>query len=183
MAARGAALRTVRHGSGQAVVFPERCDGSSCPRLVLQAAHAGDLNPGKRPIRYGAGVLLAAGQTSEGENILQKGYSTTGGQYKLQVDGTRGKPSCAMSDTASTTIHRAVSTVSIADGAWHRLECRRNGGTLSILVDDVVRGSITTVPVGLSVDTTQPLSIGGKGLAENNDQFHGILDDAWVAIG
>jgi hypothetical protein len=182
VATRGGVLRTTAHGSGQAVVFPAPCDGSNCPRLVLQAQHAADLNPGSGPIRFGAGVLLARSETSEGENIVQKGYSTTGGQYKLQVDGLGGKPSCVMSDKSSTTIYRAQSTVSIADSGWHRLECRRAGTVLSILVDDVVRGT-RTVPAGLSVNTTQPLSVGGKGLAENNDQFHGTLDDVWVAIG
>jgi hypothetical protein len=182
VASRGAVLRTTAHGSGQAVVFPAPCDGADCPRLVLQAEHAADLNPGDGPIRFGAGVLLAKGETSEGENIVQKGYSTTGGQYKLQVDGLGGKPSCVMSDKSSTTIHRALSTVSIADSAWHRLECRRAGTVLSILVDDVVRGT-RTIPASLSVNTTQPLSVGGKGLAENNDQFHGTVDDVWVAIG
>ena len=182
VATRGAVLRTTAHGSGQAVVFPASCDGTSCPRLVLQAEHAADLNPGTGPIRFGAGVLLAKSETSEGENIVQKGYSTTGGQYKLQVDGLGGKPSCVMSDKSSTTIYRAQSAVSIADSRWHRLECRRSGTALSVLVDDVVRGT-KTIPAGLSVNTTQPLSIGGKGLAENNDQFHGTLDDVWVAIG
>jgi hypothetical protein len=182
VAARGAALRSTPHGNGQAVVFPDRCAGTGCSRLVLRAANAADLNPGSKPIRFGANVLLAAGQTSEGENILQKGYSTTGGQYKLQVDGTKGKPSCVLSDRSSTTIHSARSTVSIADGGWHSVECRRAGTALSILVDGVVRGT-AAVPAGLSIDTTQPLSLGGKGLAENNDQFHGTLDDAWVAIG
>jgi hypothetical protein len=181
-ATRGAVLRTTPHGSGQAVVFPDPCDGSDCPRLVLRAATAADLNPGTRPLRFGASVLLAPEQTSAGENILQKGYSTTGGQYKLQVDGLKGKPSCVMSDKFWTTIHAAKSTVSIADSGWHRLECRRAGTALSILVDDVVRAT-ATVPAGLSVDTQRPLSLGAKGLAENNDQFHGTVDDAWVAIG
>ena len=179
---RGGVLRSTAHGSGRAVVFPAPCDGSDCPRLVLQTPSTADLNPGTKPIRFGASVLLAQAQTAAGENILQKGYSTTGGQYKLQVDGLKGKPSCVMSDKASTTIYRAMSTVTIADSGWHALECRRSGTALSIHVDDVVRGTVT-VPAGLSVTTTQPLSIGGKGLGENNDQFHGTLDDAWVAIG
>jgi hypothetical protein len=164
------------------VVFPDPCDGTSCPRLVLQTGSTAALNPGSKPLRYGASVRLAAGQTSEGENILQKGYSTTGGQYKLQVDGLKGKPSCAMSDKASTTIYVAKSAESIADGGWHSLECRRAGTVLSLVVDDVVSKTVS-VPAGLAVDTTQPLSIGGKGLAENNDQYHGALDDVWVAIG
>jgi hypothetical protein len=181
-ATRGATLGTTARGTGQAVVFPAPCDGSACPRLVLQTASTPALNPGAKPLRFGARVLLAQGQTSEGENVLQKGYSTTGGQYKLQVDGVKGKPSCAMSDKASTTIYKAQGGTSIADGTWHTLECRRVGTSLSVLVDGRLAAT-RTLPAALSVDTTQPLSIGGKGLAENNDQFHGTLDDVWVAIG
>jgi hypothetical protein len=33
------------------------------------------------------------------------------------------------------------------------------------------------------VVTTQPLSIGGKGVGADNDQFHGTVDDVWVRIG
>ncbi|BCJ48766.1 hypothetical protein Asp14428_02410 [Actinoplanes sp. NBRC 14428] len=182
LAVNGGTLTRVAHGSGQAIVFPAKCTGTTCPRVVLQAADAADLNPGAKDLRYGAHVLLSPAETSSGENILQKGYSTAGGQYKLQVDGVSGKPSCVMSDKTATGIHVAKSGKSMADGGWHTLECRRAGTTLTILVDDRVEGS-TTVPAALSVVTTQPLSLGGKGTGVNNDQFHGSLDDAWVSIG
>ncbi|MEV4708991.1 LamG-like jellyroll fold domain-containing protein [Actinoplanes sp. NPDC049316] len=181
-AVNGAVLKSVAHGNGQAVVFPPKCTGTDCPRVVLQAADAPDLNPGAKDLRWGANVLLSPAETSSGENILQKGYSTAGGQYKLQVDGVSGRPSCVMSDKTATTIYVAKSAVSMADGAWHTLECRRTGTTLTILVDDKAQGS-RTIPAALSVVTTQPLSLGGKGTGSNNDQFHGSLDDAWVLIG
>jgi hypothetical protein len=179
---KGGAVRSTAHGAGQAVVFPDPCDGTACPRLVLRTAASPALNPGASPIRYGASVRLTAEQTSDGQNVLQKGNSTSGGQYKLQVDKRPGKPSCAMSDKSSPTIYLAKSTVTVADGSWHSVECRRSGTALTVLVDGVVRGSVA-VPAGLSVDNTAPLTFGGKGLAANNDQFQGALDDAWVAIG
>lgn len=170
------------HGNGQALRFPAKCTGPACPRLVLQAADSASLNPGARPLRYGAGVLLSPAETGSGENILQKGYSTGGGQYKLQVDGISGKPSCGMSGKDAPTVHVARSRASIADGAWHAVECRRTGPTLSILVDDQVQASVA-VPSTLSVDTAQPFSVGGKGVGADNDQFHGALDDVWIHIG
>lgn len=170
------------HGTGQALTFPPKCTGATCPRLVLQAADTPDLNPGAGPLAYGASVLLAPAETSSGENILQKGYSTGGGQYKLQVDGVSGKPSCAMSDKTATTLHLARSRVSIADGKWHAIECRRTGPTLSVYVDDQPQASVA-VPAALSVVTTQPFSLGGKGVGANNDQFHGSLDDVWIHVG
>jgi hypothetical protein len=178
----GGAVRSVTHGSGQAIAFPDTCTGGTCPRLVLQTPHAADLNPGKQPIRFGVSMRLPADHTSDGQNILQKGTAASGGQYKLQVDKSPGKPSCAMSDKSSATVYLAKSSVVVADGSWHTVECRRSGTTLTVLVDDTVRGSVT-LPAGLSVINTAPLTVGAKGLAENNDQFQGTLDDVWVAIG
>nr|WP_296071120.1 laminin G domain-containing protein [uncultured Actinoplanes sp.] len=178
----GGAIKMTPHGTGQALTFPPKCTGATCPRLVLQAADTPDLNPGAKPLRYGAGVLLSPAETASGENVLQKGYSTGGGQYKLQVDGVSGKPSCGMSDVKDPAIHVVRSRTSIADGTWHTVECRRTGPTLAIAVDDQVQAS-TAIPQTLSVDTPQPFSIGGKGTGENNDQFHGSVDDVWIHIG
>jgi hypothetical protein len=178
----GGKVTMTPHGAGQALTFPPKCTGATCPRLVLQAADTPDLNPGTGVLRYGAGVLLTQAETSGGENILQKGYSTGGGQYKLQVDGVSGKPSCGMSDKDAAKLYIARSRTSIADGSWHALECRRTGPTLSILVDDQVQASVA-IPATLSVVTAQPFSVGGKGAGANNDQFHGSLDDVWIHIG
>ncbi|WP_213009209.1 LamG domain-containing protein [Paractinoplanes toevensis] len=178
----GGKVTMTPRGSGQALTFPPKCTGTTCPRLVLQAADTPDLSPGNRPLRYGAAVLLAAAETSSGENILQKGYSTGGGQYKLQVDGVSGKPSCGMGGKDETAVHLARSRESIADGKWHTLECRRTGPTLSIVVDDQVKTSVP-VPVELSVMSNLPFSIGGKGVGADNDQFHGSVDDVWIHIG
>lgn len=179
VARAGGVPKLVSHGNGQALQFPATCTGAACPRLVLQGESSPDLNPGTKPLRYGAGVLLSPAETSSGENIMQKGYSTGGGQYKLQVDGVSGKPSCGF---GADTVYLARSRVSVADGNWHSLECRRTGPTLSILVDDVLQAGVP-VPVDAGVDTSAPLTVGGKGVGVNNDQFHGTLDDVWVHIG
>ncbi|WP_433375830.1 hypothetical protein ACQPZX_06690 [Actinoplanes sp. CA-142083] len=39
------------------------------------------------------------------------------------------------------------------------------------------------VPAGLSIDNPAPLTLGGKGLSDNSDQYQGFLDDAWISIG
>ncbi|HWS38298.1 MAG TPA: LamG-like jellyroll fold domain-containing protein [Actinoplanes sp.] len=181
VARNGATPRMVPHGRGHAVGFPAKCSGGHCPRLVLRAGDTTGLNPGTGPLRYGAGVLLSPTETGRGENILQKGYSTGGGQYKLQVDGRSGHPSCGMSDEAGT-VYVVHSATTVADGRWHSLECRRSGADLTILVDGRLE-SVTTIPATLSVNTEHPITIGGKGVGRNNDQFHGTLDDVWVRIG
>jgi len=182
VAEHGGAVRPVVHGQGTALAFPARCATANCPHVALQAPSSADLNPGTRNIAYGADVLLAPGQTSKGQNVVQKGYSTTSSQWKLQVDGLAGRPSCVLVDVHKPAIRIATGTVSVADGRWHGLACRRTGTTLTVLVDGVPRGS-TGVPARLAVANERPLSIGGKGAFADNDQFNGALDNVWVEIG
>lgn len=181
-AVRGGATLAVAHGTGQALRFPKHCAGKKCPRVVLQAASTEELNPGTAPFRYGATVLLPKQETTAGQNVLQKGYASTGGQYKLQVDGKAGRPSCVVVGTGSRVIHQARSPISVADGAWHSIECQRNGTLLTVVVDGVARAT-ANLPANLSVSNRAPLSIGGKGAYAKNDQFQGTIDDLWIARG
>jgi concanavalin A-like lectin/glucanase superfamily protein len=177
----GGALTVVAHRGGTALGFPPPCRREPCPRIALRTRTTDDLNPGTRPIRYGASVRLSPDETGKGENIVQKGFSTRGSQYKLQIDGTPGRPSCVLVDDRRTRIHSVYSGVGVADGRWHTLECRRAGARLTVLVDGVIRGT-GAVPAGLSVRNRIPLSIGGKGSFTDNDQFQGLLDEVWVQI-
>ena len=181
-AGHGGRTRTVKHGPGMALAFPRKCAKRKCARVVLQAGSVADLNPGTAPIIFGASVRLSRQQTTEGQNVVQKGYSAGGSQYKLQIDGAAGKPSCAMVGDHSPRIHRVKSSVTVADRRWHKIECRRVGTLLGIFVDGVPRGAVA-VPQELSVANAAPLSLGGKGGYQNNDQFQGVLDDVWVAVG
>jgi hypothetical protein len=178
----GGAFAPATHDGGNALAFPPPCHDEPCPRIALRAPASADLDPGKRPIRWGAAVKLAPNQTTKGENVVQKGYSASGSQYKLQVDGLAGDPSCVMVDDKRPEIHVAMSSMSVADGQWHTLECRRRGPLLVVLVDGRESGS-TKIPADLSVRNQIPFSIGGKGSFTNNDQFQGELDDIWVSIG
>jgi hypothetical protein len=178
----GGSFSTVAHDGGSALAFPPPCENEPCPRIALRATTTSGLNPGRRPIRYGASVRLASDETTKGENVLQKGYSAHGSQYKLQIDGVAGRPSCVLVGTGPPVIHMAVSPVSVADDHWHTLECRRDGTRLTILVDGRTRGA-TTIPAGLAVRNRIPFSVGGKGSFTDNDQFQGVLDEVWVEIG
>jgi hypothetical protein len=185
-AGHGGKVKLAGHSAGRAAWFPAKCPkpatARKCPHAVLQAPDAPELNPGAGPIRYGATVKLAKGQTGSGENVLQKGYSASGSQYKLQVDGAPGRPSCVLSDNVVRGIHVARSDVSIADGNWHTLECRRAGATLTLIVDGNVHATLA-IPATLAITNAVPLSIGGKGDGADNDQFHGAVDDVWIALG
>ncbi|HWS38738.1 MAG TPA: LamG-like jellyroll fold domain-containing protein [Actinoplanes sp.] len=178
---QGGRVRPVVHGPGTALAFPGRCTERVCPQVALQSGDSADLNPGKRDVSFGADVLLGPAQTSSGQNVLQKGYSTVGSQYKLQIDGSAGHPSCALVDVRKPAIRVVRSAVTVADNRWHRLRCQRTGNRWEIYVDEVLRGRIT-IPAKLSVVNDQPLSIGGKGFYRDNDQFNGVLDNVWVRV-
>ncbi|WP_433300197.1 LamG-like jellyroll fold domain-containing protein [Actinoplanes sp. CA-030573] len=178
----GGVVRSVVHGQGTALAFPARCAARVCPHVALQTPSSADLNPGTRDIAYGADVLILPGQTSKGQNVVQKGYSTTSSQWKLQVDGVAGRPSCVLVDDKKPAIRMVTSAVSVADGRWHAIACHRAGTALEVLVDGVRRG-VATIPAKLSVTNGRPLSIGGKGAYADNDQFNGALDNVWVEIG
>jgi hypothetical protein len=182
VSSNGGTVHPIAHGTGQALVFPAKCSGDRCPHVALRSPSKPDLNPGSRSFSFGASVHLGRNQTTEGQNVVQKGYSATSSQYKLQIDGYAGKPSCVVVDDKKPTIQLVRSSVTVADGAWHTVECRRAGTTLSILVDGITRGT-RRIPAALSISNTRPLSIGGKGAYEDNDQFQGVLDDVWVKIG
>jgi hypothetical protein len=178
----GGTVSMVRRGGGHALRFPAKCAAKKkCPHAALQSPSAPNLNPGTRPISYGARVLLSRSQTSKGQNVVQKGYSATSSQYKLQVDGAAGRASCVLVG-AKPGIKLVTSTISVADGTWHVVECRRTAKALTVLVDGAVRGN-RAIAAELSVANDRPLSIGGKGAYSDNDQFQGTLDDVWVRIG
>ena len=182
VAGHGGLVRPVVHGQGTALAFPPKCTGGVCPHAVLQSPSSTDLNPGTRTIAYGADVLLTPGQTSNGQNIVQKGYSTTSSQWKLQIDGVGGRPSCVLVDDRKPTIRIVTSSVPVADGRWHAVQCRRAGTAFVVSVDGVARGGVA-VPAKLSITNNQPLSIGAKGAYGDNDQFNGAMDNVWVQIG
>ena len=96
---RGGRIRLVgaRHRPGLAVPGQVHA-GRRCPHAVLQSPHAAELNPGTKGLAFGATVRLRRSQTSKGQNVVQKGYSITGSQYKLQIDGSAGRPSCVLVD-------------------------------------------------------------------------------------
>jgi hypothetical protein len=181
-AGHGGRTRMVRHQPGRALAFPKKCTDSTCARVVLQAPHSPELNPGTSPFAFGATVKLSRKQTSKGQNVVQKGYSARGSQYKLQIDGAAGKPSCVLVGENRPRIRLVKSSVTVADNTWHRIECRRVGIAWSIVVDGVPRGLIA-VPANLSVANTSPLSLGGKGGYQDNDQFQGAFDDVWLSVG
>ncbi|AEV81074.1 hypothetical protein ACWT_0060 [Actinoplanes sp. SE50] len=181
----GGELRLVPEGSGLAVAYPDRCTLArerDCPRAILEGQRDDTLNPGRRPLRYGASVLMTHADLADGANVVQKGYSVGGvSQFKLQVDHRQGHPSCVITGNRAH-IYRAEPPIDVADGHWHDLECSRTEGRLALQVDGTPYASVP-VPPSLSIANAEPLRVGGKGPARGNDQFAGEIDNVFLTIG
>ena len=164
---------------GRAVSFPARCGATSgCPRAILEVAPDSALDPGESDFEFGASVWLAPDQTTRGSNIVQKGRFAAGdGLWKLQVDSDEGEPSCVIRSGSDLLTVR--SRVSIADGSWHSVRCLRDRDGVTIQVD----GTADREAGGAgSVSNTWPVRIGGPGVGERDDQFHGRIDDVYLRI-
>ncbi|AGZ38358.1 LamG domain-containing protein [Actinoplanes friuliensis] len=183
LAQNGGTLRLVPQGKGLAVKYPARCTLTRerrCPRAILEGLRDDRLNPGTRPMQYGASVLMTHADLSDGANVFQKGYSVGGvSQFKLQVDHKQGHPSCVIAGRAR--IYRAEPFMDVADGRWHNLMCARSRNRLTMVVDGVERASVP-VPATLSIANAEPLRVGGKGPNKGNDQFAGQIDNVYLTI-
>jgi hypothetical protein len=180
----GGTLSLVPEGLGLAVAYPERCTLArerDCPRAILEGFRDDSLNPGTRPLQYGASVLMTHADLADGANVLQKGYSVGGvSQFKLQVDHRQGHPSCVIAGNHAR-IYRAEPRLDVADGMWHDLACTRTADRLTLSVDCVERAWVA-VPRTLSIANAEPLRVGGKGPNRGNDQFAGEIDNVFVTI-
>jgi Concanavalin A-like lectin/glucanases superfamily len=170
---------------GHAVAFPAPCAAArekTCPKEIIEIYPATSLAPGPDDFEWGASVRLDKDQTAKGSNIIQKGFSLGGGsQWKLQVDGDQGHPSCVVVGLNDAEIHEVVSDVAVADGAWHDVVCKRSGDELVITVDGSQKKS-TLIPQDLTIAPGGPVRIGGKDLKPDNDQYFGTVDDVFVAV-
>lgn len=179
----GGTLSLVRQGQGLAVDYPERCRlprEAECPRAILEGYRDDTLNPGTRPMKFGASVLMVPSDLSDGANVLQKGYSVGRvSQFKLQVDHKQGRPSCVLA--SRTRIYRVEPAVNVADGVWHNVTCSRARTRLSIIVDGARLASVP-VPPSVSIANAEPLRIGGKSTNNGNDQYAGQIDNVFVTI-
>jgi hypothetical protein len=180
----GGAVRFVAGKTGRYAGFPAPCARSAktCPRALLEAGNDADLNPGTRTFTWGATIAVGKAQVVGSSNVMQKGVSSTESQWKMQIGATRGLAQCVLVGRGSTRAYIARSSVGVADGAWHRVLCRRSGTVLTVFVDGVNRGRVA-VPATLSIANSLPLRIGGPNFNTTSDMYHGNLDDVFAILG
>jgi hypothetical protein len=169
---------------GRYVAFPDVCATAAaiCPRGLLEAPNAADLNPGTRMFRWSARVHLTKAQLRGSANVMQKGVATTASQWKMQIGATQGRAQCVVVGVGSATAYLVRSTTSVADGVWHKVLCQRSGSVLSVYVDGVARGQ-TTIPAALAITNTLPMRIGGANFNASGAMYHGLLDDVYAELG
>lgn len=182
VAANGGEVEQVAgaEGRGSALQFPGVCDAATgCPLALVEVAPDGALEPGEDAFSWGASVRLAPTATTDGSNVVQQGrFGSEGGQWKLQVDGEEGKPSCRVRGDLGEVV--VSSPVSVADDAWHRVVCHRDDDGVSIAVDgDVVREPGATGTLASS----EPIRVGSPGVNDGDDQFSGSIDDVFLELG
>jgi hypothetical protein len=172
--------------AGTVAEFPGPCSNEPCPNALIRIADGPSLDPGTSPFEWGARILLQKHETADGENIIQKGtWGQAGGQWKLQIDKDAGIPSCVVSgkvpntDAERRTVLKA--SISVADGTWHTVVCRRTKAGLEIVIDGVARASKAMTVVMLN--SAAPVTIGAKSVkVTDNDQFQGMLDDVFMTV-
>ena len=169
---------------GEAIRLPTPCTtDQACPKALIEVPDADDLDPGTAPFSFGASVLLAESERTTGSNVVQKGlFNTTGGQWKLQVDSLEGYPSCTIQGVldGEPTFVQVEAPVSIADGKWHDIACRKTDDFVAILVDGQ-ESNRNDQQTG-AVANAAPVNIGAKHLGDDNDQFHGALDNVFFRL-
>lgn len=173
----GGRLHKVTGHPGKAALFP--CRG--CGRAVIGAPDKRFLDPGQHPFWFGATIKVRDDQALPGRdpNIMQKGViNQAGGRWKLELIGSH--PQCTITGRDGTVVVRSDRRVDNA--TWHTLQCRRQDGTISLIVDGTVDASETAATGGLS--NTAPIRIGTKnvGSAGDDDQFHGRIDSVFLKI-
>ncbi|RZU48610.1 concanavalin A-like lectin/glucanase superfamily protein [Krasilnikovia cinnamomea] len=180
----GGTIRFLRTATGRYVGFPAPCarTATRCPRALFEAPDDNDLDPGTAPFRWGATVYVKQWQVLGSSNIMQKGVSDTESQWKLQVGANRGKAHCVVVGRGSSQAYVARSTISVADGVWHRVLCRRSGGVLTVYIDGVDRGHVI-IPPTLEIGNNMPMRIGGPNFNTTSDMYHGYLDNVVAVAG
>lgn len=158
--------------AGDAVRF-----GASGGTGLGTADDHGRLSPGSRDFAVATRLTSSAVPTGIGysPNVVQKGFATSGGQWKLTLrptpSGTRA--ACRFEGRRGSATVIDGSPTRIDDGSQHDVECWREGPRVGISVDG--RATSQRVAVGAIAPRTPTTVANKKASAGVDDQFNGEL--------
>jgi hypothetical protein len=186
---------------GSSLDFPDYRPQGTYPKaaVVARALGAVDvLNPGDSDFSYGADFQVDAeseGRSDDnGNNIIQRGLSSDPVMFKAELDANR-RPRCTVKGSTGTVT--VLAFISVEPGRWYRVKCEREADDLSIYVSEYLpSGDATTAlreddgRIGtVAFDRDVPVSVGSKVARDGtvirsaSDQFNGLVDWAFVAVG
>lgn len=203
---RGGRVRRTEGPDGTAARLPawrrHRAVAAAVEVRPRSGATRDPLQLGANDFEVGADFRLdarsAGGRRDDGDNLLQRGLFTDVSQVKVQVD--HGVPSCRVAGDAGELV--ASTRVTVERGAWYRVRCVRQAGSLTIRLAALVRPAAGGPPVAsdleqstvtgdvgaLSWPTATPFTVGAKATAggelvrSETDQFNGAVDDVYLAL-
>ncbi len=143
---------------------------------VVTVADAAELDPGSQEFAVEVKVKTSA---TDGV-IVQKGLSTSGGQWRMQLSG--GQASCLFK--GDTVQGATKSSILVDDNQWHTIKCELTATGTTVYIDDAKDGHQLKPVTG--VDNTAPLWVGGKtgcGSVATCDYYVGLVDYVRVYQG
>lgn len=193
-AARGR-IERVDGRSGFAAALPKFSPTSPtrAAAIVVRPRGADGLEPGTRPMRWGADLRLdrafGVSPTDNGANVIQRGLFDASSQFKLQVDND--VPSCrVLGDLGSATV---TADHPLTADQWYRVHCVLRSERLSLFVGRPGRPGPESWHVEAAVGEVSfrrstPVTIGAKVdvdgdiVRTSTDQFNGTLDNVFLDI-
>jgi hypothetical protein len=140
-------------------------------------------SPGDLEFAFGAVVRTKQVLLGSNPNVIQAGMGNDAGQYKIALQpGNGGTAACVLKGRSGSFLVKSPVT-GLANGAWHKILCSRQGRTVSISVDGVTTTS-TLSPGTIQLTSGRPLLVASKGSTTTwTDQVIGSLTCAGVTSG
>lgn len=148
-------------------------------RSVITLDDAAALDPDSGDFAVSVKLRLTRGAGDW--NLVQKGYWSDPGQWKLSLDSTPDglRFSCRYKGDRGAVMAYTPTRVVRTDGPWVSVVCARHGDLVTVRVNGVVVAEASGA-IG-RVANSRDVLIGSKGLtATDRDQFLGQLDALWI---
>ena len=140
-------------------------------------------SPGDLEFAFGAVLRTTKVPTGSNPNVIQAGMGNDPAQYKIALQpGNGGSAVCVLKGSSANLLIKSPVT-GLANGAFHKILCSRQGRTVSIAVDGVT-ATFNLSPGTIRLTTGRPLLVASKGSTTTwTDQVIGSFTCAGVTSG